>query len=53
MHNQTLAGSYVDVLVIGAGPAGLMCGNALAAAGDIKLKVIDKRCVQSQCFACY
>ncbi|KAI5995461.1 hypothetical protein EDD15DRAFT_2164931 [Pisolithus albus] len=27
--------TYVDVLVIGAGPAGLMCGNALAAAGGL------------------
>ena len=44
MRSQTLE-SYVDVLVIGAGPAGLMCSNALAAAGDIKLKVIDKRYV--------
>ncbi|KIM53930.1 hypothetical protein SCLCIDRAFT_1222455 [Scleroderma citrinum Foug A] len=42
MRNQTL-GSSVDVLVIGAGPAGLMCSNALAAVGDIKLKVIDQR----------
>ena len=46
MRNQTL-GSSVDVLVIGAGPAGLMCSNALAAVGDIKLKVIDQRCVWS------
>lgn len=40
----------VDVLVIGAGPAGLMCSNALASAGDIKLRVIDQRCVQSRGF---
>ena len=45
MLSQTPENS-VDVLVIGAGPAGLMCGNALAAAGDIKLRVIDQRCVQ-------
>lgn len=38
--------SFVDVLVIGAGPAGLMCAHALAAAGDIKVKIIDQRCVQ-------
>ena len=38
--------SSVDVLVIGAGPAGLMFSNALAAASDIKLRVIDQRCVQ-------
>ena len=37
--------SFVDVLVIGAGPAGLMCSNALAAANDIKVKVIDQRYV--------
>ncbi|KIM53915.1 hypothetical protein SCLCIDRAFT_137843 [Scleroderma citrinum Foug A] len=42
MLSQTPENS-VDVLVIGAGPAGLMCGNALAAAGDIKLRVIDQR----------
>ncbi|KIM55982.1 hypothetical protein SCLCIDRAFT_133449 [Scleroderma citrinum Foug A] len=35
--------SFIDVLVIGAGPAGLMCSNALASAGDIKLRVIDQR----------
>ncbi|KAI0675874.1 FAD binding domain-containing protein [Trametes maxima] len=34
--------SYVDVLVIGAGPAGLMCANALAQAG-IHVRIIDKR----------
>jgi len=32
----------VDVLVIGAGPAGLFASNALARAG-IKVKTIDKR----------
>ena len=34
--------SSVDVLVIGAGPAGLMASNALARAG-INVRVIDKR----------
>ena len=34
--------SKVDVLVIGAGPAGVMAGNALAKAG-INVRVIDKR----------
>ena len=38
--------SFVDVLIVGAGPAGLMCANALAAADDIKVKIIDKRCAQ-------
>ncbi|KAL4065933.1 FAD binding domain-containing protein [Scleroderma citrinum] len=42
MPSQTL-GSYVDVLVIGAGPAGMMCSNALASAGDIKVRVVDQR----------
>lgn len=32
----------VEVLVIGAGPAGLMAGNALASAG-VDVRVIDKR----------
>jgi phenol 2-monooxygenase len=34
--------SRVDVLVLGAGPAGLMCGNALARAG-VNVRIIDKR----------
>lgn len=34
--------SHVDVLIVGAGPAGLMCGNALAAAG-IHVKILDQR----------
>jgi 2-polyprenyl-6-methoxyphenol hydroxylase-like FAD-dependent oxidoreductase len=36
--------SKVDVLVIGAGPAGLMAAYALAKAG-VNVRVIDKRCV--------
>jgi hypothetical protein len=35
--------SYVDVLIVGAGPAGLMCANALARAG-VNVRVIDRRC---------
>ncbi|KAI5997136.1 FAD binding domain-containing protein [Pisolithus albus] len=35
--------SSVDVLIIGAGPAGLMCANALAVAGGIEVKIIDQR----------
>ncbi|KAI6160821.1 FAD binding domain-containing protein [Pisolithus thermaeus] len=35
--------SFVDVLIVGAGPAGLMCGNALAAAGGIEGRIIDQR----------
>ncbi len=34
--------SDVDVLVIGAGPAGLMCANGLAKAG-INVRIIDQR----------
>ncbi|KAI0773242.1 FAD binding domain-containing protein [Trametes elegans] len=32
----------VDVLIIGAGPAGLMCANALARAG-IEVRIVDQR----------
>ncbi|KAG9313143.1 putative monooxygenase [Chiua virens] len=35
------AKNHVDVLIIGAGPAGLMCANALANAG-VNVKIIDK-----------
>ena len=34
--------SRVDVLIIGAGPAGVMCANALATAGA-NVRIIDKR----------
>ena len=34
--------SYVDVLIIGAGPAGLMCANGLAQAG-VNVRVVDQR----------
>jgi phenol 2-monooxygenase len=34
--------SEVDVLIIGAGPAGLMCANALANA-RVKVRIIDQR----------
>lgn len=34
--------SHVDVLIIGAGPAGIMCANALAVVG-IDVRIIDKR----------
>ncbi|KAH7890912.1 FAD binding domain-containing protein [Phlebopus sp. FC_14] len=37
--------SRVDVLIIGAGPAGLMCGNALATAG-VDVRIIDQRPVK-------
>ncbi|KAF7294370.1 hypothetical protein HMN09_01166300 [Mycena chlorophos] len=38
----TAAVTDVDVLVIGAGPAGLMCANALAKAG-VNVKIVDLR----------
>lgn len=34
--------SSVDVLIVGAGPAGLMAANALSKAG-ISVRVVDKR----------
>lgn len=34
--------SKVDVLIIGAGPAGLMASNALASAG-VNFRIVDKR----------
>ena len=34
--------SYVDVLIIGAGPAGLMCAQGLQRAG-VNVRIIDKR----------
>lgn len=38
--------SRVDVLIIGAGPSGLMCANALAVAG-VDFRIIDNRSVDS------
>ena len=35
---------YVDVLIIGAGPAGLMAANGFAREG-VNVRVVDKRCV--------
>ncbi|KAG8221072.1 putative phenol hydroxylase [Butyriboletus roseoflavus] len=37
--------SEVDVLIIGAGPAGLMCANALGHA-RVNVKIVDKRAAQ-------
>ncbi|KAG8781923.1 hypothetical protein FRC12_021404 [Ceratobasidium sp. 428] len=34
--------SKVDVLIIGAGPAGLMCAHGLAKAG-VNVRIVDKR----------
>ena len=34
--------NFTDVLIIGAGPAGVMCANALHLAG-IKVRIVDKR----------
>ena len=36
--------SFVDVLIIGAGPAGVMCANALQQAG-VRVRIVDKTCV--------
>ena len=44
MSQPTVKESYVDVLIIGAGPSGLMCANALVHAG-VKVRIIDRRCV--------
>ncbi|KAJ7117712.1 FAD binding domain-containing protein [Mycena epipterygia] len=42
MPTSLVQETEVDVLVIGAGPAGLMCANALAKAG-VNVRVIDQR----------
>ena len=44
MPTSTIRESDVDVLIIGAGPAGLMAANALAKNG-VKVRVIDQRSV--------
>ena len=38
--------SKVDVLIIGAGPAGVMAANALASAG-VSVRIVDKKSVVS------
>lgn len=42
MPVSTVPYSEVDVLIIGAGPAGLMCANALANA-KVNVRIVDKR----------
>ncbi|KAI0818935.1 FAD binding domain-containing protein [Irpex lacteus] len=42
MSSTTTDATHVDVLIIGAGPAGLMAGIALARAG-VKIKIIDQK----------
>lgn len=42
MPVASMKASDVDVLIVGAGPAGLMCANALAKVG-VKVRIIDKR----------
>ncbi|KAI0738675.1 FAD binding domain-containing protein [Daedaleopsis nitida] len=39
---MTVRESHVDVLIIGAGPAGVMAANALAGAG-VNVRIVDKR----------
>jgi len=46
MPTSTIRESDVDVLIIGAGPAGLMAANALARNG-VKVRIIDQRLVTS------
>ncbi|KAI9062565.1 hypothetical protein FKP32DRAFT_1677098 [Trametes sanguinea] len=41
-QNTTAQESYVDVLIVGAGPAGVMCANALVNAG-VNVRIVDKR----------
>ena len=41
-ERATIKESFVDVLIIGAGPTGMMCGNALVQAG-VSIRIIDKR----------
>ncbi|KAF8726096.1 hypothetical protein AX14_008078 [Amanita brunnescens Koide BX004] len=42
LQDSPVKSSQADVLIIGAGPAGLMAGNALARAG-INVRIIDKK----------
>ncbi|KAF7369055.1 hypothetical protein MVEN_00232300 [Mycena venus] len=42
MPTTVVPETKVDVLVIGAGPAGLMCANALAKAG-VNVRIVDQR----------
>lgn len=42
MHHTPQNASHVDVLIIGAGPAGLMSAIALAQAG-VNVKIVDQR----------
>lgn len=42
MSPSALSETSVDVLIVGAGPAGLMCANSLAKAG-VNCRIIDQR----------
>lgn len=42
MPAQTLLESYTDVLIVGAGPAGLMMATCLAKFG-VRARIVDKR----------
>ena len=42
LSTVTAKESFVDVLIVGAGPAGVMCANALAHAG-VHVRIIDMK----------
>jgi len=42
-HNETVAKDQYDVVVIGAGPAGLMLSTALARFGGHSILIVDSR----------
>lgn len=41
-HSQEMASDKVDVLIVGAGPAGLMMAEWMAKCG-VKTRIVDKR----------
>lgn len=50
MPQAIVTESNADVLIVGAGPAGLFCANGLARAG-VNVRIIDKRFVFLSCLA--
>lgn len=47
---DTSDATYVDVLIVGAGPAGLMAATALAK-GGVNVKIVDQKYVISSVYA--